>query len=271
MNNPIFSDYRSRVIFAGIIVLVILLQTVLVYCFTSMPFLYSLLDSLVFNMIFAFCVIPLWYPVHYICWKERTWYLNVITHLAIIGLLLLVWLGPGYLLMELFSKEDSPYSYFLKSSLLWKVLEGVFFYVVTVLSYFLFLAIETLKEKEKNEMRLAQLIQNDHLLDRVAVKDRQQIHVIPVQDIHYIEACGDYVSLFTVNGSFLKEKTMKYFTENLSSKQFVRIHRSYIVNVSEVDKIELYEKENYRIHLKNGKILKASPSGYKTLKEIVRL
>ena len=197
--------------------------------------------------------------------------MSVITHLAIIGLLLLVWLGSGYLLIEFFSKDGSPYSSFLNESFAWKVIEGVFFYVITMLSYFLILYMERLKEKEKNEIRLNQLIQSNHLLDRIAVKDRQQIHVIPVQEIHYIEACGDYVSLFTATGSFLKEKTMKYFEENLPSQHFVRIHRSNIVNVNEVLKIELYEKENYRVHLKNGKILKASIPGYKALKEVVCL
>ena len=269
MNHPILSDYRSRVIFAGIIIFVIISQAMLVYFFTSISFVYSVLDSLVFNAIFAFCVIPLWYPVYYIRWKERSWYFNAVTHLAIIGLLLLVWLGSGYLLMELFSKDNSPYSSFLKESLSMKMVQGVFFYIIAVLSYFLFLYMEKLKEKEKNEIRLNKLVQNNHLLDRIAVKDRQQIHVIPVQEIHYIEACGDYVSLFTASGSFLKEKTMKYFEENLPSRQFVRIHRSNIINVNEVLKIELYEKESYRVYLKNGKILKASFSGYKALKEVV--
>jgi len=230
-----------------------------------------LIDSLIFNTIFACCVIPLWYPVYYIRWKERAWYFNAITHLVLMGLLLLVWLGPGYLLMWLFSGENSSYSYFLRESLSWKVIEGIFFYVIAVLSYLLLLYTAKLDEKEENEIRLNKLIKSNKFLDRIAVKDRQQIHVIPVQEIHYIEACGDYVSLFTVNGSFLKERTMKYFEENLPSLQFVRIHRSYIINVNEVHKIELYEKENYRVHLKSGKILKTSSAGYKALKEIVQL
>jgi two-component system LytT family response regulator len=108
-------------------------------------------------------------------------------------------------------------------------------------------------------------------LTRVAVKDRQQIHVIPVHAIYYLEAEGDYVQLHTANGRFLKEKTMKYFEANLPPQQFVRIHRSCIVNVDEVAKIELFEKETYRVHLKNGATLKASSSGYKLLKETVRL
>jgi two-component system LytT family response regulator len=108
-------------------------------------------------------------------------------------------------------------------------------------------------------------------LTRIAVKDRQQIHVIPVNDIDYIEADGDYVKLHTAKSAYLKEKTMKYFEENLPAQQFIRIHRSYIVNVNEVSKIELYEKENYRVHLKNGEHLKASSNGYKALKPAVSL
>jgi len=108
-------------------------------------------------------------------------------------------------------------------------------------------------------------------LTRVAVKDRQQIHVIPVDDIEYIEADGDYVKLHTAKSAYLKEKTMKYFDENLPPQQFIRIHRSYIVNVNEVKKIELYEKESYRVHLKNGACLKASSNGFKALKKAVSL
>ncbi len=108
-------------------------------------------------------------------------------------------------------------------------------------------------------------------LARIAVKNRQQIYVVPIQEVDYIEANGDYVTLHTAKGAFLKERTMKYFEENLPQQQFIRIHRSYIVNVGEVSKIELYEKESYRIHLKNGTVLKASSNGYKALKEAVRL
>ena len=108
-------------------------------------------------------------------------------------------------------------------------------------------------------------------LTRIAVKDRQQIHVIPVDDIYFIEADGDYVKLHTARSAYLKEKTMKYFEENLPSQQFIRIHRSYIVNVNEVSKIELYEKDSYRVHLKSGELLKASSNGYKALKAAVIL
>lgn len=108
-------------------------------------------------------------------------------------------------------------------------------------------------------------------LSRIAVKNRQQIHVVPVSEISYIEADGDYVMLHASSGKFLKERTMKYFEQHLPTGQFVRIHRSYIVNVDCVAKIELYNKDSYMVHLKNGENLKASSNGYKLLKQTVRL
>ncbi|GHT16640.1 DNA-binding response regulator [Bacteroidia bacterium] len=108
-------------------------------------------------------------------------------------------------------------------------------------------------------------------LTRIAVKRLHQIHIVPVDKIDYIEANADYVNLHTDDGVFLKEKTMKYFESNLPQKQFVRIHRSFIANVERIVKIELYEKEKYHVHLRSGSILNASNSGYKLLREIVKL
>ena len=107
-------------------------------------------------------------------------------------------------------------------------------------------------------------------LVRVAVKSRQQIHVFSVCDIKYIEAHGDYVKLHTAKGIFLKEKTMKFFEENLPQRQFIRIHRSSIVNLDEVAKIELYEKDNHIVRLNDGTVLHTSANGYKLLKSFVR-
>ena len=60
---------------------------------------------------------------------------------------------------------------------------------------------------------------------------------------------------------------MKYFEENLSAKSFIRIHRSYIVNVEFIDEIQQYEKDSYIVILKNKTSLKVSKSGFKNLKE----
>jgi DNA-binding LytR/AlgR family response regulator len=87
----------------------------------------------------------------------------------------------------------------------------------------------------------------------------------------YIQACGDYVTLFTPTGQYIKEKTMKFFDTYLPSTTFVRIHRSTIVNTDHIVRVELFGKESYSIRLKNGVSLRASITGYKLLKERLNL
>lgn len=109
------------------------------------------------------------------------------------------------------------------------------------------------------------------LLERVAVKIGQKIHVVFVQDIIYIQSDGDYVQIVTENHKFPKEETMKYFEAGLPSSQFVRVHRSYIVNVEKILRIEIYEKQSQMLILKNGDKIRASVSGYRVLKAVLDL
>jgi len=118
---------------------------------------------------------------------------------------------------------------------------------------------------------LSAMEEKPELLQRVAVKNRHKIDVIPVSEIQYLEAADDYVMIHTADKNVLKEKTMKFMETHLDHEQFIRIHRSYIVNVSFIERLELYEKESYAVVLKNGKILKASLTGYKVLKQILKL
>jgi len=128
-------------------------------------------------------------------------------------------------------------------------------------------------DTESDNIQSLQKEINSHpeILTRIAVKDRQHIHVIQIDNIDYFESRGNYVVIHCGKQVFLKEKTMKYLENSLPPGQFIRIHRSYIVNVHEVLKIELYEKDNFRVHLKSGDVLKASNSGYQTLKKAVIL
>lgn len=87
----------------------------------------------------------------------------------------------------------------------------------------------------------------------------------------FLQANGDYVSIYSKEKVYLKEETMKYFENNLPPKQFIRIHRSYIVNVDFINSIENYKKNQFIVKLKNKHELKASLSGYKILKETLSL
>ena len=104
---------------------------------------------------------------------------------------------------------------------------------------------------------------------RVVVKTNGKIKIIPVSDIIYLEAADDYVKIFTAEGSFLKNKTMGYFEKTLDPKQFVRTHRSYIVNVQQITRIEPYEKESYMGILKSSAQVPVSKTGYQKLKVVL--
>ncbi|PUZ29534.1 DNA-binding response regulator [Chitinophaga parva] len=102
--------------------------------------------------------------------------------------------------------------------------------------------------------------------NRIVVKINGKIKIIPVQDVHYLEAADDYVKIVTEEGSFLKNKTMSFFEQLLDPAQFSRVHRSYILNVNQVTRIDPYEKENHLAILKSGARIPVSKTGYPKLK-----
>jgi len=107
--------------------------------------------------------------------------------------------------------------------------------------------------------------------NRVVVKNAGVIKIIPVEAIHYLEADDDYVKLSTTEGNFQKNKTMSFFEQTLDAAQFIRIHRSYIINLAQVTKIELKEKDSYVVLLKSGIWLPVSKTGYVKLKAALGL
>lgn len=106
---------------------------------------------------------------------------------------------------------------------------------------------------------------------RVVVKTGGKIQIIPVQDIHYFEAADDYVKINTTKGVFLKNKTMNYFEKVLDPNQFVRTHRSFIINISMINRIDPYEKDNHIAILQSGARIPVSKTGYGKLKGILGL
>lgn len=107
--------------------------------------------------------------------------------------------------------------------------------------------------------------------NRVVVKINGKIKIIPVQEIHYLEAADDYVKIVTTEGPFLKNKTMTFFDKMLDPQQFIRVHRSYIVNVTQITRIDPYEKETYLAILRDGSKITVSKTGYPRLKEVLGL
>ena len=102
---------------------------------------------------------------------------------------------------------------------------------------------------------------------RIVVRTGNNIRIIPVGEIHYLEAFDDYVKIHTIEDRFLKKKTMQHFEQILKQSQFVRVHRSYIVNVQEITSIEPMGKDSHIAVLKSRVRIPLSKSGYNKLKE----
>ena len=124
------------------------------------------------------------------------------------------------------------------------------------------------KQKEENgiEKIKIHLAESEEKLHRVVIKKSGKIHVISTSDICFLEAQDDYVMIYTDDGRYLKQQTMKYFENHLDPEQFIRVHRSYIANISCIERIEPYEKTNYILILRDGNKVPVSRSGMQVLK-----
>ena len=114
--------------------------------------------------------------------------------------------------------------------------------------------------------KLIESSKNSEDKNRIVVKSNNDISIVPVIDIHYIEAYDDYVKIFTQQSYFLKKQTMNYYESVLDEKLFFRTHRSFIINLKQLTKLEPLEKNTYLAILKSGKKIPLSRPVYLKLK-----
>jgi len=133
-------------------------------------------------------------------------------------------------------------------------------------------ALAKVGQKENNEEEFENLKESraqSESLDRIVVKTGNKIQILALTEVHHFEAQDDYVAIHSIEGKFLKLIRMKTLEQGLPEGDFVRIHRSHIVNVKEIEKLELYEKDSYLLYLKSGKTLPVSRTGHSKLKEVL--
>jgi two-component system LytT family response regulator len=106
-------------------------------------------------------------------------------------------------------------------------------------------------------------------LERVVIRDGGQVHVLPVGKIDYVEAQDDYVAFRSAGKSFLKEQTLSDLESALDPRQFVRVHRSYVLNIERLSKVELYAKDSRVAILADGTKLPISRAGYQRLQKVL--
>ena len=106
-------------------------------------------------------------------------------------------------------------------------------------------------------------------LERVVVRDGANVHVIAVGKIDYVEAQDDYVAIRTAGRTLLKEQTLGDLEGQLDPQRFVRIHRSYLLNIERLTRVELYAKDSRVAILHDGTKLPVSRSGYHRLQQLL--
>ena len=106
-------------------------------------------------------------------------------------------------------------------------------------------------------------------LERVLIRDGSQVHVLPVDKIDYVEAQDDYVSFRSEGKSYLKDQTLGVTESLLDPARFVRIHRSYLLNIERIARVELYAKDSRIAILRDGARLPVSRAGYARLAKLL--
>ena len=260
--HPII-DYPFRWIPMLVLALaLVVFQVALVCGYTGNDYLPALVDGIVTIGWLAAIAYLAWFVVGLVSLFQT----DVI--MIIVGILL--WLAGSFMICDIMVKIVGVSYIPFAQTIPFRLLFGLPTLIAVTLWYRLIVTKEEVQNQEL-EKELAVNKQQEglpiELIDRITVKDGSRIHLVKTDELIYIQACGDYVMLITPTGEYLKEQTMKYFETHLSPDTFVRVHRSTIVNVTQISRVELFGKETYQLLLKNGVKLRVSLSGYRLLKE----
>lgn len=267
----------SRFLIAFVLCIVYaLLQAFAFRWLVAFPFLQLMLDGVVNASFFIGLDFLLWKVVKYGNFETLEVYQRFINYTALGFLTITIWTGLSYASSFLvFGREnlgEATRMLPLKAFIAFLI----YLLMVQFSRMWLFKAgtpQPIIDEETEEDLSKPDDIGTDEiqLLERIVVRTGQKINVVKVAEIVYFQAEGDYVRIFTDSDKFLKEETMKYFQLHLPESQFVRVHRSYLVNIVKILRIELYEKQNQQLTLSNGDKIKISASGYKRLRERLSL
>ncbi|WP_294615367.1 LytTR family transcriptional regulator DNA-binding domain-containing protein [uncultured Bacteroides sp.] len=260
--HPII-DYPYRWLPVLMLALVLaIIQATLSWGYAGADWLPAIIDGITTIGWLAALTYLAWFVVGYVSMLQT----KLITIVA--GILL--WVAGSFMICDIMVRiAGIPYISFA-STLPFRLLFGIPMWIAVILWYHLLVVKDSMIQKEEfiiPQEPVAEPEQQEEIIDRITVKDGSRIHIIKVDELLYIQACGDYTTLVTPSGEYIKEQTMKYLEAHLPADNFVRIHRSTIVNVTQISRVELFGKETYQVSLKNGVKLRVSLTGYRLLKE----
>ncbi|MDY0015149.1 MAG: LytTR family DNA-binding domain-containing protein [Bacteroidales bacterium] len=246
--------------------LIIPFTIALTYAFTlgfvfSFPLLCIFTDAFLFGLLFFCQGLVVWNVLRYGILDNRQKLLQIIFGIIFIGSIL----GIESLILYFLFKPC--FAIFIQTLLI-----RIY---ITCLLYVLFIFYYKSVSQEKPPPILSETTTNNYnskkdVLERISIRNGQKIIIISIDEIMYLQAEGDYVAIVTAKGRWLKEQTMKYFEEHLPEDTFIRIHRSYIVALHAISRIERSEQHQSIILITKERI-RISITGYKILKKKLNL
>jgi two-component system LytT family response regulator len=123
----------------------------------------------------------------------------------------------------------------------------------------------------KTDQILEGIQAKDEKINRIPVRSGSKIHVLKLEEVKFIEAQDDYIKIHSTKGAFLKQQTMKHMEQNLPDDVFVRIHRSYILNINFLNQLEIYDRYGYTAVTSDNSKLPVSRQGVNKLKKAIQM
>jgi len=270
MKHPAFDTIPRTLLFFSIFILAGAMIPLCLAGLIAVKTSILMIQGVISGLLVCGLSVLLWFVTRFTKLTGDTIIQGVFNHLALLLLILLVWLGSENLLFYLILPEETYQS--LTSLIPFKIVIGILVFVIIIQQYNKQNTDSSLDEEMETKLAPDSPITltKRTVQEKITVRSGSNIHIIPVSDLLYLQAEGDYVILYTASARYIKEETMKHLEAGLPSS-FIRIHRSCIVNTNVISRIELYEKQHYQITLKTGHQLRASVSGYKLLKENLQL
>jgi sensor histidine kinase YesM len=163
MSNPIIERLKHIYIYLIVWLIISILQTILIILASDLKLYVAIIDSLVFNVLFAFLAVTVWYPIRYSNPEGKLTVGIVITYLIVGVIIITGWLYLGYMILKLILIDDETYFSFLNDSFIARLATGILYYGVTLLIYHLFIYSKELEAKNLNEAKLNLLVKESEL------------------------------------------------------------------------------------------------------------
>ena len=163
MLNPISKNRNYFLAFAGVWVIIFLIHSLITIYFYDLPWKLSLVDSAVFNFLFAIIGFNLWYVIRFNLRETATVFDLVVNHLIVAVIIIALWMSLSYFSLTFLYEGNASYIQFLNESLPWRAVMGIFFYLLFILFYYMILYYEDLQDKLKIEGELQALVKEAEL------------------------------------------------------------------------------------------------------------